>query len=174
MSYLVLAYPDLATSDFELVQHHRREYDSLYVDVVGPHFSFVFAVRNMDQDAFIEEVTNKSRGQKRIPLVIRCANISKDGLEDMYHVFLVPDEGQSDIIKLHDHLYSGSLKSNLRLDLNYIPHMAIGSSKDPWEAKRIVEAWNDRHVTIQSTISKLSIVKYAKNVVTLLKEVELG
>jgi hypothetical protein len=174
MSYLALAYPDLTESDFALVQDHRRVHDSLFFDVVDPHFSFIFAVHDFSEENFIEEIVNKANGQKKINFVIRCATISKDGFEDSYHVFLVPDEGQSDIIKLHDVLYSGSLKSNRRLDLDYIPHMAIGNSTDPYVSKRLAEEWNLKDITIKGSISRLSIIKYEDNVVTLLKEIELA
>jgi len=173
MSYLALAYPDLDKTDFELIQRHRKEYDSLFYDVVDPHFSFIFAVHDFTEELFIEEITQKAKDQKKINFVFRCATISKDGFEDTYHVFLVPDEGHSDIIRLHDVLYSGSLKDNLRLDLDYIPHLAIGSSTDKYQSKRLAEEWNKKEITIKGTISKLSIIKYKDNLVTLLKVIDL-
>ena len=173
MSYLALAYPDLNQADFELIQHHRKEHDSAFFDVVDPHFSFIFAVHDFTEELFIEEITQKAKGQKSINFVSRCATISKDGFEDAYHVFLVPDEGHSDIIRLHDVLYSGLLKSNLRLDLDYIPHMAIGFSTDPHVSRRLADEWNKKDITIKGSISKLSIIRYEDNKVTLLKEIGL-
>ena len=173
MSYLALAYPDLQDVDFNLIQDCRRQHDSLYVDVVDPHFSFVFAIKDIDQAIFIQEVAEKAKNHRKIHFVLRCASISKDGLEDSYHVFLVPDEGHSDIIRLHDTLYSGLLKDQLRLDINYIPHMAVGNYTDRFQSKRVVDEWNQKEFSIAGTISKLSIVKYAHNIVTLVSEVEL-
>ena len=173
MSHLVLAYPDLSETDFALIQECRREKDSLYFDVVRPHFSFIFAVHDIAEDLFITEVTEKAKDCSQIKFVIRCATISKDGLEDSFHVFLIPDKGHSDIIKLHDRLYSGLLKDNLRLDIDYIPHMAIGNSTDRFQARQWADEWNQKDLTIRGTISKLSIVKYKNNVVTLIKEIEL-
>jgi hypothetical protein len=173
MSYLVLAYPDLNEADYELIQDCRREKDSLYFDVVDPHFSFVFAVNDIEEEMFVQEATEKAKDQHKINFVIRCATISKDGFEDSFHVFLVPDEGHSSIIRLHDRLYSGLFKDHLRLDLDYIPHMAIGNSTDRFQSKQWVDGWNQKHLIIHGAISKLSIVKYEDNVVTLIKEIEL-
>jgi len=70
-------------------------------------------------------------------------------------------------------LYSGLFKDNWRLDIDYIPHMAIGNSTDKFQSRKWADEWNQKDLTIRGTISKLSIVKYAKNVVTLLKEIAL-
>lgn len=173
MALLVLSYPELNENDFALIQDHRREHDSAFFDVVGPHFSFVFAATDFTGKDFIMEVLKHSEEAKKIEFVSRCATVSKDGFEEIYHCFLVPDKGNSKIIRLHDSLYSGLFKSNHRLDINYIPHIAIGSSPDPFKTKRMVDEWNRQKFAIQGWISKLSIVKYEDNTVTLLREVEL-
>jgi hypothetical protein len=173
MSFLLLAYPDLKESDFTLIQDHRKLYDSLYFDIVAPHFSFVFAADDFSEAAFAEEVTRQTEIAKKIKFILRCATISKDGFEDCFHCFLVPDKGHSDIILLHDMLYSDVFKKNHRLDIDYIPHIAIGSTTDRLQTKSMVDQWNKKDVTIKGEISKLSMVKYENNVVTLLHEFEL-
>lgn len=173
MSLLVLAYPELNENDFALIQDHRRVHDSAFFDVVGPHFSFVFATDDFSESTFTEEVLKQVEGVKKIKFISRCATISKDGFEESYHCFLVPDKGHSDIIRLHDRLYRGLFKENHRLDLDYIPHIAIGNSIDSWQTKNMVDQWNKKKIEIAGTISKLSIIKYENNVVSLLKEIEL-
>jgi len=174
MSYLVLAYPELREDDFNLIRDSRRVHDSLYVDVVSHHFSFVYAVRNMDENRFVREVEEQAAGHPKIKFVLRSAAISKDGFEDSYHIFLIPDEGHGQMIRLHDALYSGLFKDQLRLDLDYIPHMAVGNYVDRLASKRVVDEWNQKAFEIAGTISRLSIVKYANKKVTLVKEVELA
>ena len=173
MSLLVLAYPDLNVINLALVQDHRKVYDNLYYDVVGPHFSFVFATDDFSEDVFTAEVLKQAADAWKIKFVCRCATISKDGFEETFHCFLVPDKGHSQIILLHDKLYSGLFKKNHRLDIDYIPHIAIGSSHDKLQTKMMVDQWNARDLTIDGVISKLSIIKYENNVVTLLKEIVL-
>jgi hypothetical protein len=173
MSLLLLAYPDLNAHDLALVQEHRKEYDSLYFDVVGPHFSFVFATDDFSEDVFTEEVVKQAGDARKIKFICRCATVSKDGFEETFHCFLVPDKGHSQVILLHDKLYSGLFRKNHRLDIDYIPHIAIGSSTDKLQTKMMVDQWNARDITIDGVISKLSIIKYENNVVTLLKEIAL-
>jgi len=117
MSLLAISYPELEESDFNWIQLYRKENDDLYYKVVDPHFTLIFPTTNIDEDQFIEEIENKSKNVHQIEFEIRCATINKDAFSDYYYEFLVPDKGYSDIVKLHDKLYSGILSKCLRLDM---------------------------------------------------------
>ncbi len=49
MAFLVLAYPKIEQSDFDLIQDYRKENDGLFYSVVKPHFTIVFPVRMSNQ-----------------------------------------------------------------------------------------------------------------------------
>ena len=85
----------------------------------------------------------------------------------------VPDEGYSRIVKLHDKLYSDKLKDNLRLDLDFIPHIGIGNSLDRYKYKKMVDEWNKEEFELRGTISGLKIVRYENDVVTTIEEIKL-
>src|SRR4051812_14103856 len=123
MAYLVLAFPELAPADFDRIQACRAERDKLLYTVVDPHFTIVFAVSDISETEFVREIKEKVTGSAKFGFAIRCATTSRDAFRPLYHTFLVPDEGYSRFVKLHDRLYSGKLKSNLRLDLDYVPHI---------------------------------------------------
>lgn len=173
MAYLVLAYPDIKGSDYELVQNYRKNNDELFYTVVEPHFTIIFPVFDFSESLFIKEIIEKSKDVEKIKFVIRCATINKDAFNEYFHAFLVPDEGYSNIVKLHDKLYSGILKENLRLDLDFVPHIGIGNSKDKYLCKQMVNEWNNKEFAISGSISRLTIVNYENDIVTKLKEIEL-
>ena len=104
---------------------------------------------------------------------MRCATINKDAFSNYYHVFLVPDEGYSNIVKIHDRLYSGLLKDNHRLDVDFIPHIGIANSVDKYKCKRLVDYWNSKEFEINGTISKITIIKYENNIVTNIEDIRL-
>ena len=137
MSLLAISYPELEESDFNWIQLYRKENDDLYYKVVDPHFTLIFPTTNIDEDQFIEEIKNKSKNVHQIEFEIRCATINKDAFSDYYYEFLVPDKGYSDIVKLHDKLYSGILSKCLRLDIDFIPHIGIGDSLESNITKKI-------------------------------------
>jgi len=57
-------------------------------------------------------------------------------------------------------LYSGSLSNNLRLDIDFVPHIGIGNSLDKYECKGMADEWNAKDFEIKGSISQLSIVNY--------------
>lgn len=173
MAYLVLAYPEISKSDFDLIQSYRSTNDELYYSVVEPHFTIVFPVFNIPEDEFIEEIRLQAENFNQCDFVIRCATINKDAFSDYFHTFLVPDEGYSNIVKIHDRLYSGLLRENLRLDLDFVPHIGIGNSLEKLDCKRMVDEWNQDDFEIKGVISKLTIVKYENDQVQKLEEINL-
>lgn len=160
MPLLVIAVPEFSDDDFDLIQSFRAENDALFYDVVEPHFTLVFPVFDASIDAFKQEVVEKSRGYLPFDIKIRCATINKDAFNDYYHTFLVPDEGFSNLIKLHDSLYSGLLENNLRLDIDFIPHIGVGNDENSKKCQDMVQFWNNQDFCISGRISKLQVVDF--------------
>lgn len=57
----------------------------------------------------------------------------------MLFVLLVQDEGFSEVVRLHDKLYTVILALELRLDIPFYPHIGIGSSTDVLACKRLAD-----------------------------------
>ena len=174
MALLVLAYPKMKSEAYNLIQEFRKINDPLFYQVVEPHFTIVFPVVDFNKEKFIEEARNTCNTMKAIDFEIRCATVSKDAFKDYYHLFLVPDLGYSSIVKLHDRMYSGFLSGELRLDIDFIPHISIANSQDPTIVKRWADEWNSKEFIITGTIDTLSVVDYHENVVTGLIAFDLG
>lgn len=97
------------------------------------------------------------QGEDKIQFAVKCAALGKDHLSGFTHVFLVPDQGYSDILKLHDRLYTGLLAPELRLDLPFIPHLTIASSVDAHICKELAQGINSRDISIHGVIGNLDI-----------------
>ena len=173
MAFLVLAYPNLQDSDFEFIQEFRKDNDELYYSVVEPHFTVVFPTFDKTKEDFCKTIFDTTIGLEKIDFAIRCATISKDAFNEYYHCFLVPDEGYSKIIKLHDKLYSEQLKDNLLLDIDFVPHIGVGNSKDKFDCKKMVDNLNKRDFLIKGTITNLTIVDYNDDKVIKLQDIKL-
>jgi len=172
MSYLVIAYPELKPEDLQLMQACRKDHDELY-PVVAPHFTIVFAIDNVPEQSFVPEVVRQLTGVKKISFSIRSAIVNKDAFSDHFHTFLVPDEGFSSLVKLHDKLYSGLFSDNLRPDISYIPHISIARSPDRFLCKKIADEWNNKNFVAKGEVNTLSIVRYAGGKIMLLEEIVL-
>lgn len=173
MAYGVCAYPKLINEDYKIIQKFRKENDELYYTVAEPHFSFVFPITDIDKQQFTDEVFNKLEDIKSIDFEIKCATVNKDVFLDYFHLLLVPDKGYSDIVKLHDKLYSGLFFKYLRLNIDFIPHMGIANSKDRLIVKSWADNWNQEDFLISGSIQSLTIVDYTNYVLSNLKEIVL-
>lgn len=173
MSLLVIAYPTLSPDDTNRIQNFRALHDRLYYDVVPPHFTLVFPVSNWSQEKFIREIKSRAFVVQTFSFVLRCATVNKDSFSPHYHTFLVPDEGYSHFVKLHDLLYSGLLSNDLRLDIDYIPHIGVGNDTDPQTCKRLANDWNASGFGIRGEINSLTVVNYEHNKVSPLEVILL-
>jgi len=171
MKLMVVAYPELASHDVEKIQRCRRDHDQPFHKIVEPHFTFVFPIEEFSVEDFIAEAEKCTAGSKSISFVIRCATVNKNAFNELYHTFLVPDEGYSDIIKLHDKLYSGKFLRHLRLDLDFIPHIGISNSPDKRVCKTIADEWNHTDFEINGRITALDVIAFDGHAVTPLKKV---
>jgi hypothetical protein len=173
MSLLVLAFPSLDATDFNWIQQHRKTNDELYFEIVGPHFTLVFPIPGSIEEEFINEIEIQSQGVEKIEFEINSAIVSKDAFQEYYHEFLVPGKGYSKLIDLHDKLYAGSLLPHLRTDIDYIPHISIGNSKNPTKCKQAIDKLNAQSLSIPGRIEKLTIANYSNDRIKILKEIDL-
>ena len=171
MSLLVLAYPHIEEKDFMWIQKIRAKHDEKYFNIVDPHFTMVFPLFGIDEKLLINHVKTIANKFKEYYFVLRCAQVVKDSFSDYYDVFLIPEEGYRIFVKLHDALYTGPIENDLRLDIPFIPHIGIANSKDPLNCKRIADQINKDNPEIVGAISKLDVVSYENDKVTMVKEI---
>ncbi len=172
MSLLLVAYPDLNADDYTWIQDIRRTHDSNY-SLISPHFTVVFPTHTTDPARFIEHVTTCTQQCASFSFAIRCAMIVKDSYNPMTHLFLVPDEGYSTLVKLHDELYRGVLEPGLNLDVAYIPHLTIGDHLHAHALKPVADAINHQNRCIFGRVRKLDILAYEHDRVKTLHTISL-
>lgn len=173
MALLVLAYPRVAVTDFEWIQAIRARHDERYFRLVAPHFTLVFPVSGLEWGVFIEHVRRQAAGTRPINFVARCAIVVEDDSRQFSHVFLVPDEGFSDLVRLHDRLYTGVLAPELRLDITFIPHVGVGNAEDATACKRLADELNAQGFHVAGTIDALDVVWYEQDKIETIEQIAL-
>ncbi|RYD47118.1 MAG: 2'-5' RNA ligase family protein [Verrucomicrobiaceae bacterium] len=159
---LCLAYPRLSEDDTRLIGNFRREHDKKYVDVVDPHWTMIFpgSSEGISQDDLDRHIQSVAEDSAPVDFTCRYALVYDDDGCDDYYVFLVPDEGFSGISLLHDRLYSDFMRPKLRLDIPYVPHIGIATSKDREALHNLATQWNRRGHEISGTIDELTLSSY--------------
>jgi len=160
MALCAVNYPTLRRDDYEWIQSIRREHDRLFFDVVAPHISLVFPTDKIDEAKLTEHVAQIASHTNPFDIVIRCAILGDPGFMDHAHAFLIPDEGFSSVVRLHDALYTGPLRSELRLDLPFIPHVGVASTPGIDDCKALVDRINATGPEIRGRVETIDIVGY--------------
>ncbi|HVP35440.1 MAG TPA: 2'-5' RNA ligase family protein [Terriglobales bacterium] len=174
MALLVLAYPDIKKSDYQRIQEFRKEHD-FNCDLLEPHFTLVFPVdRGWESGSFITEISKQVQGVQAIKFCLRCAVLNKDVFSEYYFTLLVPDEGHSKIVKLHDKLYADKLFPHRSLLANFTPHITVGNSKDSLKCLEMIESWNKKEFAIEGCIAVLDVAKYENDAVQTIKRIPLA
>ncbi len=117
MYYSLVHFPEINGSK---INYFRQKYDPYLI--IDPHFTLIFPIPDtIDKEKLIKHIQKVIKTQKPF-----CIHIS--GLEKSWDnwLFLVLKEGKSEMIRIHDKLYTGVLQKFLRKDIEYIPHIAIG------------------------------------------------
>ncbi len=174
MALAVINYPTLSDEDFAWIQDIRKAHDPLFFDVVGPHLVFIFPTEAVSEEALIAHVRRHVASVAPFEVVFRCAVLGDPDFMDHAHAFLVPDEGFSDVVKLHDLLYTGPLRPELRLDLPFMPHVGIANTPEPEACKVIVDAINAENFEIRGRVEALDVIGYDGARVWTIETIRLG
>lgn len=174
MAYLVVAYPNLEQNDFDFIQNYREQNDPRYFSVINPHITLVFAVGDIDKDSFVREVKDKIVGIKPFDFTLNVATINQNDDGEYYHEFLVPDTGYSNIVKLHDKLYSGLFAPHLRFDIDFIPHIGIGNSDEAQISKQRIDELNTKGVSISGRVDSVDVIEFVDGKVMTIEKISLA
>jgi hypothetical protein len=170
---LVLAYPILLEKDKLWLDSYRQKHDKLFYGIVEPHFSIVFPTFNIPYSDFILEIETKAKYVNKFNFIFRCAMMNHDKLSEYNHIFLSPDEGNSNIVKMHDIFYSGILSQTQRLDIDFFSHIAIGNEKDINKCKKLVDQLNSENISINGTIDSVDIITFGNSIVENVKKISI-
>lgn len=119
--YSLVIYPKI---EKERINLFRKKYDPL-IDTINFHISLIFPVKipiDIEEKDLIEHIQKIINSWKKFDIKIKGLELAWDNW-----LFLLIKKGNSKIIKLHDELYSGKMNPFWRKDIEFIPHIAIGS-----------------------------------------------
>jgi 2'-5' RNA ligase superfamily len=171
---LVVNYPTISADDFAWIQEIRQQEDELNFRAIHPHFTLVFPIIEIDRATLVSHTKESIQGIQPFDFALRCAVLGNDAFSKYTHVFLVPDEGYSNIVKLHDRLYIGIIAAELRLDIPFIPHISIANSLDPHHCKQLVDRLNSQQFEIRGRIDRLDVISNQGDLVETIKSVNLA
>ena len=173
MSLLVIAYPTMDARHLAWIQAVRQQHPELKWSVIAPHFTLVFPLQGVEPAALQSQVAQVVATWPAVRFVVRSSLLIKDVTSPYTHVLLVPDEGFSALVKLHDRLYTGLLRPFLRLDIPFVPHLTLGYVTDIEFCKRVVDRINEQELEIPGMLHRLTLIRLEGTTVETLGQFEL-
>ena len=169
--YTLLYYPKYKDNK---VEDFRKKYDKNYKDW-NSHITLIFPISDneINETELINHIQNVLKNFKSFEIHIKGLTKSWD-----HWLFIILEEGNNKVTKLHDELYTGPLKKFLRDDIEFIPHIAIGhfsrksdyNVADPKRFKLDKETYNMAHKEAKKfkfdyrcNVDKLVLEKFDQN-----------
>ncbi len=170
MSLIAVSYPELQPTDYEFIQAFRRKHEPNY-HLLEPHVTLIFPVDDLEPDRFLDHVRPIVSATATIEFTMRSVNLVKEVDDERWFLLLVPDEGFSRIVKLHDELYNGPLAPYLRQDIPFVPHITLGVFGD-WERGKILrDELNSVHLEVSGRLESLQVADYQPQQLTTIADV---
>jgi 2'-5' RNA ligase len=157
--YYTVAYPDLSKGDAEFIRGFRDAHDVPYRDVIGAHFTLVFGCGEIEESEYLRHIEAVAAQFAPVAFCCRYAMLGADAEDGTAYVFLVPDEGNAAISRLHDELYRGPLAPYLRLDVPFTPHITIGTMEDRTQAKQLCDELNASGLEVVGQLKAVTLGK---------------
>ena len=124
----VLSVPTWPVDVGERIYAFRRAYEPARAAIVPAHVTLVFGARAISQAELTAHVAEVARRTAPFRVSFSAAEIHEDSISGGYKLFLLTDDGAHTLSTLHQALYVGGLRSELRTDICYRPHMTIATA----------------------------------------------
>ena len=157
MKLTIVAYPHVSDDDRRWIEDLRKAHDP-QSRLIAAHFTLVFPA-DVGTGELVAHAESVLAGSPRIAFVLRRARAVRNLVGQRAHVFLVPDRGASEIVRLHDRLYSGFLEPHLRAEMPFIPHMTVAAHRDFRECKRLAVVLNEQGREISGQLTGVDVVE---------------
>jgi 2'-5' RNA ligase len=157
MKLAVIAYPVLSDDDRRWIEDIRTAHDPQSTRVAA-HFTLVFPA-DIRADPVVKHVEFILREFERISFVLRQALVVRDLVGQGAHVFLVPDQGEDEITRLHDRLYSEFLEPYRRKNMPFVPHVTVAAIGDFGTCESLADRLNEERREISGQITGVDVVE---------------
>ena len=118
MIYALVHYPNV---DTQHINRLRMKYDP-QVKLIEPHITLMFPVsESIGEDHLVHHLESVLHNWQSFPVHLQGCQISSDD-----YLFLLIQEGKTNVIRLHDEAYTGILKDYWRKDIPFVPHLTLG------------------------------------------------
>ena len=168
----VVAYPTLTDADRQWIEAIRLRYDPLALRIPA-HVTLVFPAE-VAAASVVAQVRHALKAAESISVVLRRAVAFPDPIGDGFYVFLLTEEGQPELLAVHDALYDGILAPHRRRDIPFVSHITVGAHPQLSECERIANQVNEEHRLVRARIESVDVIEVDESMTRTIAEIPLG
>lgn len=162
MSIAIIASPNMQDEYYQWIDDLRRKYPELGYDLIKPHFTLVYPITDStDPNKVITHVNNIAVQTQAFQFVIASAVPApgSDWKSKANYVFLVPDEGFSNFIRLHGVLSTNIFEADPIDEIPFLPHLTIGYCDNAQLTRQICLEINQQGIKFIGRITQLLMIE---------------
>jgi 2'-5' RNA ligase len=126
------------------------------VKLIEPHITLMFPVsESIGEDHLVHHLESVLHNWQSFPVHMQGCQISSDD-----YLFLMIQEGKTNVIRLHDEVYTGILKDYWRKDIPFVPHLTLCVlNQASMNRDRVLEEAEQLGIDYHCGLDKLHLVK---------------
>ncbi|KAF0182165.1 MAG: hypothetical protein FD160_1385 [Caulobacteraceae bacterium] len=133
---VIVSRLDIGAADRKWIEGIRRDHDPQRA-IIDAHFTHVFPFAFSSTAEVISHAATIAASTDVVTFQLSKAAAVRDATAPRSLVFLLPTEGELEIRRLHDRLYSGVLAPMLRADIPFVSHVTVAAFDRNDEAERM-------------------------------------
>jgi len=152
MIYALVHYLDI---DTRRINQFRTKHDP-QTELIEPHITVMFPVsESIGKDNLVHHIENIASNWQSFPIHLQGFQVSTDD-----HLFLLVQEGNANVIRLHDKVYTGILADYWRKNIPFLPHLTLGVlNKNSTNQDQVLQEAEELDIDYYCLLDKLHLVK---------------
>ena len=169
----VLAYPEFEPNSARQIDHFRSCHEPERAKLVPPHITLVFELKDVDPRDILTLCERMAGNAPRLAIEFASSEVVYDPFEHRHKLLLLCGQGGDALISLHNQIYDGLHRVELKPEIAYHPHVTVATHVD----RTIIERLDIAEIgtfPISATINSLEVVELTHGNLNSLASVPFG
>jgi 2'-5' RNA ligase len=162
----IVTFPEIQADEFGWIEDLRGTHLPAPEAGVAPHVTLVFPAEITTDDNLMMHMLGAAGSTQPIDASFRIAAPMVDPIKGGWTVRLLPDQGLSKLMRLHNFLYTGPFAPHLNLDASYVPHLTVGRATSGQQAQALSEELNSSVIEIEARFTTVDLLRIEDGKVT--------
>jgi 2'-5' RNA ligase len=173
MSLAIVTFPVIPATELSWIEDLRRAHLSAPDGDVAPHVTLVFPADFETGEDLMMHMFGVTGSTQPFEAIFRIAVPVIDPINGGWTVQLLPDQGLSKLMRMHNFLYTGPIAEHLNLDVPYVPHLTVARATTAQQAKALSDELNADIIEVEAHFKTVDVLRIDNGTVAKEAEYEL-